>query len=248
MQNYLREHSTGSVLRNSVRIYKHHFLTILLTYALPTLPFLIAQQEAQVAGHIPLFVILTLMNAFMGFFAFGAITITLSDICLGERPGVLRSYRRLSGATLRKLLWANLIALFLILGAYLLLIVPGIILTLRLAFTSVIATLEDLGGRKALKRSAVLGKGHHLRTGAIFLVWVCAAMVLFMLLGVLIGIAGVLVERDLSESVGLRIAIAMMVAGFLYPMLFISTILMYYDLRVRKEAYDLSALAEDLRR
>jgi hypothetical protein len=36
--------------------------------------------------------------------------------------------------------------------------------------------------------------------------------------------------------------------GLLYPFFFIAQVLLYYDLRVRKEAYDVAVLAEDMMR
>jgi len=38
------------------------------------------------------------------------------------------------------------------------------------------------------------------------------------------------------------------VAMIIAPLFFITVVLLYYDSRVRKEAYDNAALAEDLRR
>ena len=240
MENFVREHSVGSVLRNSVRIFGQHFLTIFLIYTLPTFPFVVLQQEAQVAGRVGLLAIAITLNLFMGFCASAAITVAISDICLGERPTVIRSYRKLSSRIVWRLAWSSLLQILAIVAGMILLIVPGFVLIIRLMFTPITVVLENLSGSVALKRSASLGKGYHWRNAGLVLVWISMFYVtvfVFALLGALLG-----------GEVLIRTAIAVINMGLMMPLFFISLTLLYYDLRARKEAYDVCTLAEDLRR
>jgi hypothetical protein len=249
VESYVREHSAGSILRSSVEIYSRHFVTILLIYSLPTLPTVIAQQEAEVAGHEWLHFAAILLNLFTGLVALGAITVATSDICLGERPGVFRSYRALAGATMKRLLWSNLLQVAIIVLGFVLLVVPGIVFMLRYLFVPVVATLENVSGRAALRRSAQLGKGFYWRTFRVFLIWMCLNILVGLAIGGMIGFAGNLFESDEATALlGMRTLLAAVLTGILNPLMLISFTLMYYDLRVRKEAYDLRTLAEDLRR
>jgi len=249
--SYLREHSVGSILRSSFRIYRQNFRTLFLIYCLPTLPFLVAQQEAQTAGATRLTVLTVIVNLFVSLIAFAAITVAISDMCLGERPGVIRAYRRLGGAAIKRLAWASLLQVAVITAGMLVFVVPGIILSFRLLFTSIVATLENCRGRAALKRSAALGKGFHWRNFGVLAVLGATYFVLGSVLGIAIGIGSVALGPDVVAT-RLGGAVIRTVFGLfvlsLYPLLFTAFTLMYYDLRVRKEAYDLNALAEDLRR
>ena len=112
-----------------------------------------------------------------------------------------------------------------------------------LILTPSVAVLEGLGGMSALKRSRSLGKGYNWRNFGvlILLVVICAVIG-----GIIGGLFGGFFPRSLgtfSHRV-LLILIQLLTA----PLTWIAIVLFYYDLRVRKEAYDAAALAEDLRR
>jgi Uncharacterised protein family (UPF0259) len=248
MENFLSEHTVTSIFRNSFQIFTRNVLTLFLVYTLPTFPFVVLQQEAQAAGQTELFLFAIFLNAFMGFFAFGAITVVISDICLGNRPSVVRSYRKIFGIVGR-LLWSNLLQMLAIVAGMLLLIIPGLVLMVRLFLTSTVVVLENISGVAALKRSASLGRGYYWRNFGVMCVWSGILIGMMILLGVLTAA----VSLQLGEGLpvyhwAFRTAFAVLVTGLLYPLMFIGFILLYYDLRVRKEAYDVRALAEDLRR
>jgi hypothetical protein len=97
--------------------------------------------------------------------------------------------------------------------------------------------LENTSGVAALKRSKNLGKDYYLRTFGLFLL-----MTLFAALfgGVVGGVFGFLFQGQLP--IFLLTAIQILVQ----PLALIMIVLSYYDLRARKEAYDTTALAEDL--
>jgi hypothetical protein len=247
--SYLREHSIGSILRSSFQIYRENFRTLFLIYTLPILPFLIAQQEAQAAGATSLGALVGFLSIFVSLFAFAAITVAISDTCLGERPTVMRSYRRLGGLAVGRLAWANFLQMLAVMCGVLLLVVPGVILMFRLLFTPIVATIENCRGTAALKRSASLGKGFHGRNLGVLVVLGALAIALFLGI-VIVGAVLTAVAGEESMSVA-EVLIRTLTALFmlsLYPLMFTAMTLMYYDLRVRKEAYDLNTLAEDLRR
>ena len=247
--SYLREHSVGSILRSSFKIYRENFRTLFLIYSLPTLPFAIAQQEAQAAGAVSLALFFVVLNIFVGMFAFAAITVAISDMCLGERPSVTRSYRRLGGAVIGRLAWANILQMVVVAFGMVLLLIPGLILMFRLLFTPIVATIENCRGRAALKRSASLGKGFHGRNLGVFIVIMALGVAFLLGVGIVTAVLGVVVDpENVSASAMLTRTLAALVMLCLYPLMFTAMTLMYYDLRVRKEAYDLNTLAEDLRR
>jgi len=244
MADFLRPQSVGDILTNTFSIYGRGFIAICLTYFLPLFPVTLWQTETRVAGAMGLYWLGFLVSIFASLFAFGAITVAVSDLVLGNRPSVARSYGRVfSGSMFMRLFGASLLqALFIGVG-FILLVIPGLIAVMWLLFTPAVVVLEGLGGMNALKRSKALGQGFNWRNVGVFLLMIVIG-------GVFGGIVGGLFGFLFPGSLGtfahrLLLSAIQLLTG---PVSLIAIVLMYYDLRVRKEAYDAAALAEDLRR
>jgi len=100
-----------------------------------------------------------------------------------------------------------------------------------------------LSGRAALRRSRELGKGYYLRNLGVLWVVMFVMLLAAMVLGAIVGLTGYLAGVDpkvldfLSGLAGLLVA----------PPVPIFMVLLYYDMRVRKEGYGAAQLADDLR-
>ena len=123
---------------------------------------------------------------------------------------------------------------------FLLLIIPGIWLGLRYSVAVPAAMLEDLNVQASLDRSSDLTEGSRGRIFVIyFLVWVLT--VTFAMVG---GVAATLIGLHASRHAGpqamiLQYLITFVTNSLVYPMLYIALSLVYYDQRVRKEAFDI---------
>jgi len=127
----------------------------------------------------------------------------------------------------------------------LLLVVPGIYLMCRLALCTPAALLENLGPWASLERSFRLTKGNARRSFLIFLLCSalgCAALLVFAFPFV------VMAGLSLNEPGMLRMWTALSQVGTFFaavlvmPIFTIATTIFYYDLRVRKEAFDPQSL------
>jgi len=267
MRNYLQPQSVNDVLSNSFAIYIKSFAATLLTYLVPVLPFQIWQGEANAAHHPRLALAGYLAGFVAGLFAFGAMTLTVSDICLGNKPSVARSYKRLFSTIAGKLAVTNLLTMagwgvpaillgvlskpfhdasgalkLAIAAAMVLCVVAIIVVVARLMFASSVVVLEGLWAFKALKRSNALVRGFVWRNLATL------ALIFIVVFGVIVLAATFLTVAHIKTTMlGGRI-FTYVVGSLLVPPFFISVVLLYYDTRARKEAYDSAALAEDLRR
>jgi len=143
------------------------------------------------------------------------------------------------------LLLTLLYALGLILGLVLFLL-PGIWLYVAWAFATPALLVEGLRGRKALGRSFGLVKGRWWRTfgvlivGVILAAIVSAVMQAVFTIGIVVGEDNdtlVLVLSGIAGIVGLAVSTPFQAALF--------TVL-YFDLRVRKEGFDLELLAQEI--
>src|SRR5687767_3860569 len=107
--NYLIQHSAGSIIRGAFQIYFRHFSTLFLIFVLPMVPVAVFQTEAQLSENVGLFMFSLLLALIVGTFAYGAITMAVSDICLGNPPSFRRSYAKVLGKRALLLLGTSLL-------------------------------------------------------------------------------------------------------------------------------------------
>ncbi|MGB8899895.1 MAG: hypothetical protein WCC90_12005 [Methylocella sp.] len=239
---YVRQYTAGSILRNTFQIYWRNFSTILLTYALPVFPFALLTREALSVEQPALVVIGFVLQVTVGVFAYGAITVSVSDLCLGHSPNWLRSYRRLFSKLVWRYLETSLLMSIIILIGIILLIIPGLIATVWFIFAPPVVILERITRTAALKRSRNLVKGHAWRMSGILLL-------LFVLIVTIAGALGFVLGLFFPVTLSVfGVFSDFLSVAFSTPIMLISVVLMYYDLRVRKEAYDTTVLAQELRR
>ncbi|HEX9941028.1 MAG TPA: hypothetical protein VGG03_03350 [Thermoanaerobaculia bacterium] len=244
MSAYVRPQSAGEILRNSAHLYRKNFRALFLTYLIPLLPVSIVYVIAYESGS-PALLYTTLALLLLAFgFAVIPVTVVLSDICLGNEPGIRRAFRRAFDRSAGQVMGTYLLSTAVTILGLLLCIVPGVVFTIWYLFALIVVVLERVGGWTALRRSKELGQGFFLRNFGVLLL--CYALIF----------AGSLFIWMILILVGMITGPHMMIAQIvaqifnllLNPILVIATVLMYYDMRSRKEAYDSAALAEDLRR
>lgn len=241
MQSYIREHTVGGIVSGSFRIYFQNFMTIIVAFFLPVLPFNLLQVVAMSENETGLLIFSGLMSMVASLFAIAAITLIISDLCLGHSASIIRVYKRV-GALVLKLLGTNLLQMLAIMIGFVLLIIPGFIAVVWFMFSSTIVVLEGISGVDALKRSRDLGATKHWRNIGVLLILM---VVVGAFGGIVGGIMGAIAPREVG-GMGFQMVITVLQL-LAMPISLIAIVLLYYDLRVRKEAYNLEALAEDLK-
>jgi hypothetical protein len=258
MANYLREQSAGEVLRGTLYIYRRHFLKLCGMYLLPVLPFHVL--KLKILESWPDFSFLLLLALWILVTPFGAaaLTVGVSDICLGNRPSIERSLRRVFGTIFGKLVLTNLLMLFIVAVVFIPLVavwgpgVHGAVLVAALVvsialvllfqvwwmFVPTIVVLEQIFGWPPLLRSKAMGKGFYLRNLGIVLLIYFTILILGWI---------AFFTLQLGDSQILKI-LGVTLTALLDPLPLIATVLLYYDLRVRSEGYDIATLGQDLRR
>ena len=123
------------------------------------------------------------------------------------------------------------------------LIIPGFIVLIRFFFGPTVLVVEGKKGSAALGRSWRLAKGHFWKiVGTYLLASIMAAVVA----GVL-GVPGALAFAAIGPSGWPVYAVALSVASILTtPFTTLIAVLLYFDLRIRKEAFDLEVMAQEL--
>ncbi len=145
------------------------------------------------------------------------------------------------------LVWLS-VSLVVFLG-FLFLVIPGIILALGLAFSTQALVLERVSPFNAMRRSWMLAKGSK---GKILLLMITVAVILFVaLIGSMVALMIVsLLVFGSPEPGALRPGLTtvidvltLIIQLLVFPLLPCLLTVTYYDLRVRREGFDLEVLA-----
>lgn len=174
-------------------------------------------------------------------FAQGGTVFAVSDLYLGRSTTIGASLGRMRGQ-LGSLFGVVLLNGLAIIAGLFLLIVPGIYVACRLITCVPAALLEDLGPIDSLERSFSLTKGFAGRSFLIYLLYFCLLYGAVLLFAMPFTMAMLLAAKH-PEAMPMWLALAQVgqfIANVLVvPILTIATAVFYYDLRVRKEAFDL---------
>ena len=174
--------------------------------------------------------------------ATGATYKAVADAFLGGEPNWKRS---LAYAFKRahSLLWVTLLGGLLVLTGTVLFFIPGLYLGVAFAVVIPAVMTEDVRGRAALRRSRRLVKGRWWRTLTLLVLGAILSGVLFY--------AAVLMVPVVTGNAGPRTVVGVVVDALTSTVLSALTIpfaaayvtVLYFDLRVRREAFDLQLLA-----
>jgi len=175
----------------------------------------------------------------------GVLTKSVSEAYLGNEIGVGEAYRFVWPKFLT-LLGAGILITLTVFCGYLLCVVPGVIFTLWFAMTTPAIVAEDMKASQGMSRSKALAKGNLGKIFCVlFLVWLIQVII-----GVPFSIAGNLSVRMLSGNIWLAVfssqllqTLGQVIAA---PISAAALILLYYDLRIRKEGFDLEMLARSM--
>jgi hypothetical protein len=265
----------GELLDRTFTLYRGHFLLFLGISAIPQVFVLVIQlAQALVApasnifslpnpnlpAQMPQFSVtgFAYMLAFMFaagivsvvayLLSQGATVIAVSDLYLGRTTTLGGAFRRVRGklATIFGVVVLTFLAVF---AGCVLLIIPGIYIALRLAVGVQAAVLEGVGPGDALSRSFALTKENAGRVFLIFLLYAFLSYGLIALLGVPF-IVGTFLAKNNSDLVRMFTMMtqvgSFIASSLVMPFGTIAMSLFYYDMRVRKEGFDLQMMMNPL--
>jgi len=272
----LRPLSVGEILDRTFSLYRRNFLLFIGISAIPQLLVLAMQLAqialtsatkaavplptrdfqgssaglviAGVAGAI-LLVIVGIIVYFVAYlFSQGGTVYAVSELYLGRTTTIGQSLSRMRGelGSLFGVVFLNGLVTLL---CFLLLIIPGIYMACRLCVCIPAALLENLGPRESLERSFGLTKDNAGRAFLIFLLYVVVLYAALFLFDIPFGIA---MQSAAHDPAMLRVWTALMQIGnfvaavLVTPIFTIATSIFYFDLRVRKEAFDLQLMMNPL--
>lgn len=230
----IRPRSASEIVDATFRFYRARIGDLLVVSALLLVPpallgAIAPSSTARLVG---------MLGRWMYYFSQGAIAVLVAAALeRNEKLTAGEVFRRLRGRWLKLITTSWLSALMIILG-FVLLIVPGII---ALSWTMValpVAAIEGLSSSPATERSRALARGRMKHVlGTMALVWL---IVIALFAGAAFSLSILPWISDLPDRVIGTISVLLLVP--LAPVIGISVTLLYYDLRVRSEGADVSAM------
>jgi hypothetical protein len=127
-------------------------------------------------------------------------------------------------------------------------LVAGVIFYVRLLVASPALVLEGCGPWDSIRRSWTLTSGHAGRAFGVLVSLVLVEVLVGALLGIVVGIPAGLVGINSAAGTLIRDLGTLVIGVLVAPILAGGLTLLYFDLRIRKEAFDLELLSQQLAR
>jgi len=256
----LRPLSLGEILDRTFALYRRNFLLFFGITALPQLLVLgfnlsqmlltgrLGAPKVLSGSSIGLGIIGMLMGLIVYLvaylFAHGGTVYAVSDLYLGRSTSIGASLRRMRGQA-GSLLGVLILNGLVVAVAFIFLIVPGVYMACRLITCVPAALLENRGPRESLERSFALTKDNAGRSFVIYLLYFSILYAMFFLLAFpfLLAIAFSAKNPAMVTWWTILMQVGNSLAAILVtPIFTIASTVFYYDLRVRKEAFDLQIM------
>ncbi len=176
-----------------------------------------------------------------------ALAIVISNRYLGRTTTLGQAYNasfsRL-GALVAAALWIGFRLSLLFLASFILIGIPFLIyFGVAWTLATQVIVLEGVGGLAASGRSRQLIKGYWWKTlGLVIVTGLLVSVISLVITGIVGGIVGAAVSSFAARTI-ISGLIGLVVGLLLTPIQFTATTLLFYDLKIRKDAFDLEALA-----
>jgi hypothetical protein len=249
----------GEILDAAIKLYRSQWKSLMAIVAIALVPVTFLQvfvtrslgssfttpsaapedvDAALIAGGVIGLIDLLLVQPFL----IAAVAKASVDVYLGH-PVIVGPTFRFAVSRIHSILWISILSVLAVLLGFVLLIVPGVIVFVRLFFGSTVFVIEGRKGSKALGRSWGLAKGHFWKVlGTVVLATIMAGVV-----QAILAIPGEAAFAAIGPAGWPLYAIGLSLAAILTaPFTTLIAVLLYFDLRIRKEAFDLEVMAQEM--
>jgi uncharacterized membrane protein len=251
----LRPLTTGEVLDVSFGLYRALFFPLVIVAAIcRTLPLVVSiymQVSAKATtrdpavlistmlDHLPLWIAGIVLSLIASAFAVASTTSIVSAAYLGHAITANTALARAAGV-IGRVITVSILTAISVAAGLLVLIVPGLIIMAGLALATVTLVLEPgTGPIAAMNRSWELTQGSRWKVFiTVFVAW------LFLLVPtIVVGVVAAVGTAAGIWSPLVSTVLSGVLQIFAYPFLYVVITVLYYDMRVRKEGFDLELLA-----
>ncbi len=258
----LRPLNLGEILDRTFSLYRSHFLLFIGISAIPQTLVLAINVISLLLGNdaatrafkglglglgLVIGVAVIIVSVFAFFISQGATILAVKDLYLGRSASILESLRRTRGE-IWPIIGVGLLTFLVVTFGLFLLVFPGIFIACRLFVSIPVMLTESRGVRDAMSRSWDLTQGAAGRSFVIFLLYLVIVFALaillvspFTALAVFSGVKNPEMMRfwTFLADLGNRVS-----STLVSPILLIASAVFYFDLRVRKEGFDLQFMMD----
>ena len=233
--------SFGEILDMGFRILRNHFVLLAGLQAIVFVPPRLVADSLTRGSDFPdpVVVLVGMLPVFLALLILQPIIMAAITHAIGEnylsRSVTFGGALRFALSIVLPLLGTWILASIIVMVGFVLFIVPGVILALMFALLTPVMVTERVFGLTAMERSWALMKGNML-----------LALGLFLVTGILSSVltAGVDLVAGFVPFVGSIVAAVVQGAANAFGVA--ALVVLYFDIRCRKEAFDLEHLAEQV--
>lgn len=264
----LRPLSVAEILDTAFRLWRRNFGTLVSITAVVYVPLAVVEVvlaavlagvgvavQAAGPGAVPgrgiaaaAFggtLLLTAVAAIAVALVYAALAVAVSRYYLGRTVTVGDAYACVM-PRLGSLLATWLLVFVVVAIGAMLCVIPGIYLAVVLAFAWPLVVLEDRSPTDAMSRSAELVRGYWGRVFVTMLLLSLIVVVIQWAITAPVNLIGQAVFGGGALSLGVAQLVSVLVQMIVLPLSVTGLVVLYYDLRVRKEAFDLQLLMTEI--
>jgi hypothetical protein len=233
----LRPRSMVEIIDASFQILRRNYLSLVTATVALALPVVVLRLVLPVTMQwLPQILSWLLQTA-----SSAAVVLLVSETYLGREADVGAALRTVF-SRFGSIFGASLMQGIIVGLGLLLLIVPGIIFLAWTFAMPAVVVLENSGAGESFTRSRELTRGS---VGRILGTLLVTYILFFVIVISLAMAAGTVVGLSGGSGVAAKV-IGDVLASLIFPMVAVVTTLLYYDLRIRKEGFDLEVMAQEL--
>jgi hypothetical protein len=249
----LRPLSVGEILDTSFGLYRRHFMSlatiVMISTGAPLLLNLYLQSAGGWFANPILGVVYLVCYIALSSLGAAATVFLISEGYLGRELSAGAALSRATPLLGNLIVYSILFALVVGIGL-LLLVVPGIILACGLVLATPVIVLESgVSATGAMSRSWSLTQGSRMRMFGLLLVFVLLVyipVIALTLVATMVAPGAFAAGEPAGTPMLIFTALLGIVQMVIYPLLYCILTVAYYDMRVRKEGFDLEMLASSL--
>jgi hypothetical protein len=233
----LRPRKATELVDAAFQLYRREPLLFIIALGIIYIPWMVIVGalglQSAVAPTVTQLVVSLVGGLLVYTLAAGVSTILANDVYFNRPPDLARAFRAVGASFLT--LFLTMMAATLAIGfGFVFLFFPGLYMYARYFAAKQAVLLEGAAAGPALRRTAELSKGYKMHILATM------AIVFLLYIALLVGVA--LFSRVIPSSL-IRLAISTIFGTLIYPLFGITETLLYYDVRIRKEGFDIEYLS-----
>lgn len=234
----LRPRSATEIIDASFQLLRRHYTQLVAVAVVALLPYIVLVAVTGGTGSASPSALLVILAQYLcAALAEAAVIVGVSQAYLEGSVDIQHALVSTAGR-LPTILLAGLLRGLAVLVGMVAFVFPGFYAALRTFAIIPVVVLEEKSAGESFRRSWDLAKGE---VWKVFVTLLLAWLIFFVLYLLLAMIAGMLASSNERAS---SLVVAMLLA-LVYPITGVVTTLLYYDIRVRREGFDLELLARE---